>query len=130
MTAPAIPGNLDALGIRRRLGRERVSPPSAHGPDGWRYLVIDPAVSSVIVSCATWDGVDWVHASIAHQGRMPTYEELAWLHQAVWPDGFAYQVFTPPANHVNIHEHALHLFGRLDGLRPIGMPEFGEHGTI
>jgi hypothetical protein len=73
----------------------------------------------VIVSAA-WhddDSAEWVHASIAHPDADPTYAELCELHAAVFGDGFAVQMFVPQAEHVNIHHHALHLWGRLDGSR-------------
>lgn len=76
----------------------------------------------VIVTCAAADGHDWVHASIAHPAQTPDYHDLKLLHRAVFGTGWAYQVFAPPAQHVNIAEHALHLFGRLDG-RPV-LPDF------
>ena len=107
--------------IRRRLGRGNWSTPTPHGPDGW-YFVELGGMSSVIVSCAPHADQEWVHASIAHQDRMPTYADLKLLHGAVFGDGWAYQVFAPPSDHVNIHEHALHLFGRLDG-KP-ALPDF------
>ena len=46
----------------------------------------------------------------------------------VFAPGFAYQVFAPPTRHVNIHEHALHLWGRVDGKSIT--PDFGAFGTI
>ncbi|TQK29408.1 hypothetical protein [Arthrobacter sp. SLBN-53] len=59
---------------------------------------------------------------------MPTYDELGRLHRAAFGDGYAYQVFAPAAQHVNIHQNALHLWGRADG--PPCLPEFGLFGTI
>ncbi len=82
---------------------------------------------SVIISCAEHDGVEYLHASIAGD-ELPSYAELVALHRAVFDSGYAYQVFAPPAQHVNIHECALHLWGRLDG-RPV-LPEFGAGGSI
>jgi hypothetical protein len=109
-----------------------VSRPREFGPDGWMFLVANVAQappSSILISCAEIEpGVDWIHASIANAERMPQYEDLKALHAAVFGKGYAYQVFTPPALHVNIHEHALHLWGRLDGAP--AMPEFGEDGSI
>jgi len=67
----------------------------------------------------------WIHASLSRPDRMPDYEDLKHLHQAVFGDGWAYQVFAPPAEHVNGHETCLHLFGRADGL-PV-LPDF-THG--
>ncbi|KAB7753698.1 hypothetical protein MMUC44124_24195 [Mycolicibacterium mucogenicum DSM 44124] len=71
--------------------------------------------SSVIVSAAPFDDVWFIHASMSHIDRLPSYDELKALHQAAFGDGWAYQVFAPPADHVNIHAYALHLWGRADG---------------
>ena len=78
---------------------------------------------SVIVTCAEIEGRDWFHASIAWVDRDPIYAEMARLKRAVWGDsGWAVMVFAAGAEHVNIHEHALHLWGRADG-RPF-LPSF------
>jgi hypothetical protein len=72
---------------------------------------------------------EWVHASISHHDRTPTYAELAALHAAAFgPAGRSHLVFVPEDEHINIHPHALHLWGRLDGTRLL--PDFGVHGTI
>jgi hypothetical protein len=114
--------SLEPLRIRRILGRGNWSTPAPNGPDGWSFVDLG-GESSVIVTCAeALDGNEWVHASIAHRDRMPSYADLKLLHAAVFEDGWAYQVFAPPGDHVNIHEYALHLFGRLDG-RP-ALPDF------
>lgn len=84
--------------------------------------------SSVIISVARFeDGEEWVHASIAHDDRVPSYEELVALHKAMG-GGWAVQVFAPPADHISIHPNALHLWGRLDRSRI--HPDFGKNGTI
>jgi hypothetical protein len=116
---------LDPLGIRQRLGRKMWSPAHPMGPDGWAYRHTN-GVSSVIVTSAPHGEpvTDWVHASVAHADRMPEYDDLKMLHRAVFGDGWAYQVFAPPSEHINIHQFALHLFGRLDG-RPV-LPDFTD----
>jgi hypothetical protein len=85
---------------------------------------------SVIVSTALQDdGHEWTHASWAYDERLPTYEELALLRTAVWGStGWAFQVFAPPASHVNLHAYALHLWGRVDGANPF--PNFGASGSV
>lgn len=119
--------DFDALAIRARLGVKRWKPPRPFG-DGWSYVNRDQPIS-ILISPDYHDDTDWVHASIAHAYRMPTYDELKHLHQAVFADGWAYQVFAPPSDHVNIHSYALHLFGRLDG-KP-ALPDFtGGSGSI
>jgi len=114
--------SVDILAIRKALGRDTWGPPLAFGPDGWRMSGSD-AASSVIVTVAWHDVAEFIHASIARADHLPSYGDLVELHQAVWRGkGWAYQVFAPSAEHVNIHPHALHLWGRLDG-KPV-LPEF------
>lgn len=91
------------------------------GPDGWRFDNLNGR-SSVIVTVADAEGDDWIHASIAHRDHMPSYSDLKLLHAAVFGNRWAYQVFAPPDEHVNIHSFALHLWGRLDGA-PV-LPDF------
>lgn len=120
--------SVDILGIRRRLDRTEWEPPEPFGPDGWRLQSAVDA-GSVIVTVAEHDGVEWIHASIAWARHMPSYDDLVLLHSAVWARrGYAYQVFVPEPEHVNIHPYALHLWGRLDG-KP-ALPTFSVDGSI
>ena len=116
--------SLDALQIRRRLGRGDWSTPVPFGSDGWMVERLD-GTARILVSVASCDGADWIHASIARP-EMPSYADLRLMHAAVFGDGWAYQVFAPPADHVDLHRTALHLFGRLDGAP--GLPDF-TYGT-
>lgn len=116
-----MPTSFNPLAIRRSLGREAWGPPAPFGPDGWT-LVRRDRTGSVIVTVADHDDEDWIHASIARADSMPTYDDLKLLHRAVFGDGWAYQIFAPSTEHVNIHQYALHLWGRLDG-NPV-LPNF------
>lgn len=118
---------IDALRLRKVLGRSQWGVPTQFGPDGWLLGSTDGLHRSVVVTAFDWDGEEWIHASIAGP-EMPTYEDLVRLREAAFGDGYAYQVFAPSAQHVNIHEHALHLWGRADG-KPV-LPEFGAGGSI
>ena len=117
------------LNALHRLGPGRAS---AFGPCGVAIRLYSAAAvctGSVIVTQADHDGAEWIHASIARERFMPSYDELCCLKQGVFgPDRFAYQVFPPASQHVNIHERALHLWGRADG-KP-ALPEFGASGSI
>lgn len=121
---------VDALAVRRSLGLKTWRPPVQFGPQGWRFDAKD-GDARVIVTCSDLpnDDREWVHASISRLTAMPSYEDLVDVHRAVWgPTGHAYQCFVPDAEHINIHAHALHLWGLRDGSRVL--PDFGLLGTI
>lgn len=122
--------DVDALAIRRALGRTRYGPPEPMGTDTWRYTRTDRS-GRVMVSVYPYgaDGADWIHASISWVDRMPSYEDLQHLHRAVFGDRHAYQAFLPREEHINDHAHCLHLWGRVDGARVL--PDFaGPGGTV
>lgn len=95
---------------------------SPFGPDGARCVAPDGAGSIIVTRADHIDGFEVCHASIAWPDRDPSYRDLVMLHRAVFGDGWAYQVFAPASEHINIHEHALHLWGRADG-EPM-LPDF------
>lgn len=118
--------NLDALAIRRALGKRDWRPPKPFPSEtehhGWVFLHQQTRQSQVIVSEAPhpdpddptkW--VNWIHASMTRAETIPSYDDLVLLHAAVFGERYAYQVFAPPSEHVNIHARALHLWGREDG---------------
>lgn len=119
--------SIDPLAVRRVLGRKQWGPPT-ETIGGWGYRNAERD-GAVIVSTGWHDGAEWIHASMTREGRTPSYEDLTLLHRAAFgPDRWAYQVFAPADQHINIHANALHLWGRLDGAR--ALPDFGRHGTI
>lgn len=138
------PTRIDPLRMRRTMGRDTWKVPVPFGPAGWRMdtktadamLVEGIAnvgdIGRVMVTQSPVDEGDlteWIHASFSWVNRVPTYDELMRLKLAVWgPNGEAYQVHPADRDHVNIHEFALHLWGRADGARVL--PNFGKHGTI
>jgi hypothetical protein len=125
---------IDGLRLRAALGRDDWAPPREYGEEdtggGWILTRHDRTACVIVTAGRVFpDGITWVHASISHPDHDPTYQELKLLHAAVWGGtGWAIQVFAPTGNHINIHDHALHLWGQLDG-RPF-TPDFGYAGTI
>jgi anaerobic selenocysteine-containing dehydrogenase len=125
--------NLDALKIRARLGRKVWAPPVVWG-EGWQFYANDGRKLFVTWWPRSIDtdydyGCDWIHASISGaMGTMPRYEDLKLMHAAVFNDGHAYQIFVPPAEHINTTVNVLHLWGRADG-QPV-LPNFGRFGDI
>lgn len=119
--------SIDIARVRRVLKKGLWGVPREFGPDGWRIIRRDRQ-GSVIITCASHSGQEWIHASIAYVDHMPTYEDVKTLWQAVFGDAYAYMVFPPQEQHVNIHEYALHLWGRADG--KAAMPEFAQRGLL
>ena len=114
---PAINGGWEIVLAKLGIVAHDVEP---FGPMGVRSKVTakDGARGSVIITQAEHEDQEWVHVSLAFVDRDPTYLELAALHRAVFGrKRFSYQAFAPESEHVNIHEHALHLWGTVDGAR-------------
>jgi hypothetical protein len=109
----------------------------ARRPGGWDLKAADDggemwwhesSATSVIWSAQREkDGRVWLHASMAHPDRIPTWDELkilkAWL---VTDDRYAYQVLPPASRYVNVHPHVLHLWAVIDGPEPL--PDFVREG--
>lgn len=121
--------HIDAIQMRRVLGRDDWYPPEPYGEDGW-WIDRRDGSARIIASCApAGDGDEWIHASISRRDGIPAYDDLVLLHRAVFGDGWAYQVFAPPDEHINIHGRCLHLWGRIDGKPALPDFTYGK-GTI
>ena len=94
------------------------------GPDGAIYRQVHHGPTSVICTVADReDSREWLHVSIAHRSRLPTWEELRWAKDYfIGPGRYACIVFPPLDCYVNIHPNALHLWSPLTGDWPL--PEF------
>lgn len=67
------------------------------------------------------DGREWVHVSMAHPRRLPTWDEIRDVRDIVIGDRESYQVLPPKDRYVNVHPNCLHLFACLDGPQ---LPDF------
>ena len=70
---------------------------------------------AAVYKCAV--GGTWLHTSCSVRGqrRLPTWEELSMVKQAVHEDRLVVQVLPPRSAYVNIAE-VLHLWERIDAL--------------
>ena len=102
-------------------------------PPGWRIILdyrhqsppIPPSIAClelksnlrVITSIDIQrDNKAWLHVSMSHADRLPSYEEMVAVKRLfVGDDITAYQVFPPIAEHVNLNSYCLHLWACLDG---------------
>jgi hypothetical protein len=62
------------------------------------------------------DGKRWIHVSVSHRDRLPTWDELRgvkdWL---LGRDRWAIQILPVESEYVNVHPYVLHLWHCLDG---------------
>lgn len=102
-------------------------------PAGWReirrtsdgvHMEHGASRRSVIVSVAVEeDARRWLHLSVAHPERMPTWEDLVDVKELfIGRRAYAFQVIPPRSRYVNLHPFCLHLFHCLD--EPMPLPDF------
>lgn len=110
-------------------------------PSGWieRQRLADGASYQnaamrlrVIISCSREsDGRAWLHLSVSHTLRIPTWGEFRVAKEVFLGDREAYQVMPPKARYVNLMPNVLHLFALLDESAPTALPDFsGGTGSI
>ena len=95
--------------------------------DGARYVQPMTDLTVTVSGDVEHDEKKWIHLSIAHPERMPTWEEVVaakeWI---IGRDEYAVQVIPPRERYVNTHPFCLHLFSCVDG-HPL--PDFTRGGN-
>lgn len=110
----------------------RVRPPGyerfVRGLDGITMVRKD-GLAVIASGSVESDGLRWLHVSASRAKGLPTYHDLVGAKLAtIGPVLYAYQVFAPPADHVNLGE-VLHLWACVD--LPAYLPDFTRgYGTI
>lgn len=89
--------------------------------DGVRYDCRSRKLRVIVSVNREADGRPWVHFSLSHHERIPTWGEFRDAKDLFLGDVYAYQVLPPKACYVNITPRVLHLFHCLDGPQ---LPEF------
>lgn len=76
------------------------------------------------------DGRAWLHLSVSHAERIPTWGEMRVCKEQFLGDREAYSVMPPRARYVNLHNNVLHLFALLDEQQS-ALPDFtGGTGSL
>lgn len=111
-------------------------------PIGWRhipaygvpyaYTLLESSLSNRLMVIVTGseerDGKRWVHVSMSRSAKTPSYSDMCLVKRAfIGDDRMAVQVFPRRSEHVNIHEHCLHLWHCVDG---DPTPDFRRNGQI
>lgn len=61
-------------------------------------------------------GLGWDHVSVSLRNRVPTWAEMEQIKRLFFEPGeTAMQLHVPPSEHINLHQHALHLWRPNDG---------------
>jgi hypothetical protein len=99
------------------------------GLDGAAYRVQNGRFAGlkVIVSVAIeGDGKAWLHVSCSRRDRLPSWEDLKFVKETfIGESNYAYQIFPPKSQYVNIHPYCLHLYHCLE---EAPLPEFSFLG--
>lgn len=94
--------------------------------DGARYRHPRKHLAVILTRCRELDRKRWVHLSVSHARRLPTWSELVKIRNwMLGKDAKAIQVIPPVSEHINIHPRVLHLYHCLD---EDPLPDF-THGT-
>lgn len=98
----------------------------ADGEDGQMWVV---GGMRVIWSVAIeMDGRVWMHVSMSRLNQLPTYHDQKRVKGLfIGEDRWAYSVWSPSAQHVNLHSNVLHLWAPLTGEPPL--PDFARGGA-
>lgn len=118
----------------RRITRE--CSPQRDPPKGWTkvggcenvWRSIHDKLTVIVTGRREGDGRRWMHVSVSHRDRLPTWPELKTVKDMlIGPDTVAIQVFPRAAEFVNVHPFCLHLWHCLDG---DVIPDFRVDGQI
>lgn len=83
----------------------------------------------VLIDCAEKeDGNHWVHVSFSRKSWTPNHADTVKIKDAFIGDRYAYVVYPPSSEYVNIHSHCLHLWSLwTDEDRGRVLPEFSAN---
>ena len=104
-------------------------------PDSWKiirlwglgYVLISKTGLRAIIDCSKKDDNNfWVHISVSRSNRTPSHEEMASVKRDFLGDRYAYSVWPPQSQYVNIHAYCLHLWARVDTGDGRVLPEFSS----
>lgn len=81
------------------------------GHDGYLWYNRKKGLSVIASVSFEEDNRQWLHLSMAHTRRVPTYYELCYLKRH-WAgeEHKCIMIFPPRSEHVNFHPNCLHLF--------------------
>lgn len=86
---------------------------------GWDGVYEMPSFGRKLKVIAS-SGLGWLHVSVSHPRITPSWDEMCAVKAAFFgPDRPAFQLHPVEDQHVNLHEHCLHLWWPLDREVPL-----------
>lgn len=83
--------------------------------DGAKYANTFLNLVVILSGRTEQDGRRWLHLSVSHRGRLPTWKELVEVKELfLGEEKYAYQIIPPRSMYVNINPNVLHLFHCVD----------------
>jgi len=92
-------------------------------PRGGKYRNAQRSLTCILSCARENDGRAWLHLSLSHRTRIPTWGELGVAKEQFLGDREAYQILPPRKRYVNIHPFVLNLFALLDPEAAV-LPDF------
>ena len=97
---------------------------------GAKYRNAAASLACILTCNVELDGRAWLHLSVSHAKRIPTWGEMRVCKEQFLGDREAYSVMPPRARYVNLHNNVLHLFALLDETQS-ALPDFtGGTGSL
>jgi hypothetical protein len=93
------------------------------GSDGAKYMNAAARLLCIMSCSIELDGRAWLHLSVSHVARIPTWGEMRVCKEQFLGDREAYSIMPPRARYVNIHPRVLHLFALLEE-KASALPDF------
>lgn len=77
---------------------------------------IRPKVTLHVIAA---NGMGWDHVSVSHRHRIPKWDEMSFVHRLFFKaNETAMQLHVPLTQHINVHDHCLHLWRPQDEVIP------------
>jgi hypothetical protein len=82
----------------------------------------------ILASVSTYGDRLWYHVSFSLRDRIPSYEQMMWVRQTIFPSTLkVLQIFPPLDEHYSFHPNCLHLWACLEEDL---LPDFRTRGAV
>jgi hypothetical protein len=87
------------------------------GDDGGTFKIFFEGMDLFVIAS---NGLGWEHVSVSLKNRCPNWKEMSFVKDLFWDeDQVVMQLHPAKKNHINIHDHCLHLWRPIDETIPL-----------